>query len=291
MEMGVIDMQAAQQRLEEKRAILASSRPTDPVPIGSVLPTVIDVRPCCNCGTPVNILSDSFAAEHRNFPVQCDVCKNRQKEEDEAMFRKEMEERERERIREAWARKLKNCEIGARFVDMTFDDYKPTTDKARAVLAACEEYVKGFDPKSGANLLMVGACGTGKNMLSAIIGQELMKAGYSFLHTTALKLVRKVKESWRRDAEETEQQAINLFTRPDLLAIDEIGVQFGSPTEQLFINEVINERYEARRPTILISNLTLKQLEEVIGYRAIDRFYEGESKMLVFDWQSYRRKR
>lgn len=103
-----------------------------------------------------------------------------------------------------------------------------------------------------------------------------------------MKLVRRVKDSWR-NKEESEQTVIDSFVLPSLLVIDEIGVQFGSATEQLYLTEVINERYEKRRPTILISNLKLSQLTEVMGERVIDRFYDDGSKFLVFDWPSYRR--
>jgi len=185
--------------------------------------------------------------------------------------------------------RLRDCNIGDRFQGLTFPDYKPTCEKAVKILSECQAYVGAFDGQKCANILMIGSPGTGKNMLAAIVGQEVIKRDFSFLHTTAMKLVRKVKDSWR-DKETSEQKVIDSFVDPDLLAIDEIGVQFGSPTEQLYLTEIINERYEKRRPTILISNLKLSQLTEVMGERVIDRFYDDGSKFLVFDWPSYRRK-
>ena len=184
--------------------------------------------------------------------------------------------------------RLRDCNIGDRFKGMTFPDYKPTCDKAAKIHAECQKYVDCFKDSSGCNILMIGSPGTGKNMIAAIIGQEVIKRDFSFLHTTAMKLVRRIKDSWR-NKEESEQEVINSFVSPSLLVIDEIGVQFGSPTEQLFLTEVINERYEKRRPTILISNLKLSQLKEVMGERVIDRFYDDGSKLLIFDWQSYRK--
>ena len=185
-------------------------------------------------------------------------------------------------------KRLRDCCIGERFMGATFGDYKPTCPAAKKVLSACVKYVAEFEAGSGANILMMGTTGTGKNMMAAIIGQEIIKRGHTFHHTTALKLVRKIKSSWR-DKSEQEQDVINMFVQPEILAIDEIGVQFGSTTEQLYLTEVINERYEKKRPTILISNLALPQLTEIIGGRVIDRFYDNGSLMLVFDWPSYRR--
>jgi len=115
--------------------------------------------------------------------------------------------------------------------------------------------------------------------------------GFTSLHTTALKLVRNIKESWGKNSGLSEQEAINKFLIPDLLVIDEIGVQFGSNTEKLFLTEVISERHENMRPTILLSNLNLQDIETYLGTRAIDRFHEGKSSILQFTWDSWRRRK
>jgi DNA replication protein DnaC len=52
---------------------------------------------------------------------------------------------------------------------------------------------------------------------------------------------------------------------------------------------VINDRYEAKKSTILISNLTIQQVAEVLGVRPMDRFREDGSQVLVFAWPSWRR--
>lgn len=219
------------------------------------------------------------------FCVPCSDVKEKKHAEEEAG--KELARREQHR-QDQIVKNLQRCSIGSRFAGMNFDDYRPTCQKAAKVKADCQQYVTSFQGNSGNNLMMIGSPGTGKNMLSAIICQEIIKNGFTALHTTAIKLVRKVKESWR-NKEESEQAVIDYFVAPDLLVVDEIGVQFGSQTEQLFLTEIINDRYERKRPTVLISNLKLSQLVEVLGERAVDRFYDDGSKMLVFDWDSYRR--
>lgn len=54
-------------------------------------------------------------------------------------------------------------------------------------------------------------CGTGKNMLSSIIGQAVIASGYSSVHTTAMKLVRRIKGSWGRG---TGGYRMTMLTRP-----------------------------------------------------------------------------
>ena len=241
---------------------------------------------CPECGKAMTQAA-TFLGKER---LTCLPCNDKRKEEAEAAAAAFAKDQQRDEERKQ-RRMLASSGIEPRFMETAFDDFKPPTTKARDVLAFCRDYAANFDPSTSGSILMLGGCGTGKNMLSSIIGQEIISAGYTSLHTTAMKLVRRIKESWARDSGETEQGAINSFVTPDLLVVDEIGVQFGSATEQLFINEVINERYGLKRPTILISNLNLKQIEEVIGVRAVDRFFEKPSRMLVFDWPSYRRKK
>lgn len=183
-------------------------------------------------------------------------------------------------------------QIGGRFRGMTMDDYR-TTPESEKVKATCTRYIETFADRAqnGDSLIFLGACGTGKNMLAAIICQEVIKQKFTAVHTTIFKLVRKIKASWDRDSDETEEQVIRSFSRPGLLVIDEVGVQFGSDTERLYLTEIINDRYENRKPTILISNLNLSELEGVLGQRIVDRFYEGKSAILSFTWDSYRRRK
>lgn len=196
---------------------------------------------------------------------------------------------EASRLAKARKRMLEQSGIGERFIGMTFSNYIPENLAAEKILGACKDYVDKFSPGSDSYLIFIGSPGTGKNMLAAIIGQEIIKKDFHVVHTTAIKCVRQIKDSWR-GKENSEQDVIDSFVRPDLLIIDEVGVQFGTPTEQLFLTEIINDRYERKKPMILISNCTLKQLEDLMGARAIDRFHESNSQIFVFNWNSYRRK-
>ena len=45
-----------------------------------------------------------------------------------------------------------------------------------------------------------------------------------------------------------------MFESPDLLILDEVGVQNVTEFERTVMLELINSRYEAMKPTIVISN-------------------------------------
>ena len=137
--------------------------------------------------------------------------------------------------------------------------------------------------------MFVGLPGTGKTHLAAGIGLRLMKRdNRRVLFTTVMRAVRSIKETWTRGSELTESEAIEKLVAPDLLILDEVGVQFGSETEKLMLFDVLNERYERRRPTLLISNLDLDGVRAYLGERIFDRLREDGGEAVAFDWASHR---
>jgi DNA replication protein DnaC len=103
--------------------------------------------------------------------------------------------------------------------------------------------------------------------------------------------VQSIKETWERGAAKKEAHALRDLVEPDLLILDEVGVQFGSDTEKLILFDIINGRYEASRPTIVISNLAVPELEGYLGVRAFDRLREGGGRLVACNWASYRARR
>ena len=115
-----------------------------------------------------------------------------------------------------------------------------------------------------------------------------MEQGRIAVFTSVINAIRRVKDTYRRDSGQS-RQVVAGFIRPDLLILDEVGVQFGSETEKMILFEIINGRYEQLKPTIVISNLAKDALTDYLGERVVDRLREGGGRMLIFDWPSYRR--
>jgi len=188
---------------------------------------------------------------------------------------------------------LGGIRLGKRYRGKGFDQYLPTCSDAKAVKAKCQGFARTFEDRlaAGDNLLMLGNFGTGKNALAAAICQEIALGGFSSVHTTVLKMLRRIKSTWHKKSDELEQDVIDAFILPDLLVVDEIGVQFDTVSEKLLIFEALNGRYEEQKPTILISNLVeLADLSTFLGARVMDRMREGQTGILRFTWESYRGK-
>ncbi|MGE8439932.1 MAG: ATP-binding protein, partial [Pseudomonas palmensis] len=187
---------------------------------------------------------------------------------------------------------LSRAAIPARFTDRRLSTYQPTCPEAAKALQIAQQYADTFKQamETGRSLIFTGNVGAGKTHLAVGIAHEVMEQGFTALFTSVMGAVRSVKETYgRRDL--TESQAIARLVEPDLLILDEVGVQFESNTERLYLFEILNGRYENMRPTIVISNLTTAGIKECLGQRAFDRLREGDGRAVSFAWESYRGRR
>lgn len=197
----------------------------------------------------------------------------------------------RERAQRVWQSKIGAAGIPERFRDRTIERYVAKTEGQRRALAVAERYADNFDEalETGKSMLFLGKPGTGKTHLSVGIALRVMQAGNrTALFSTVMRAMRRVKDTWGRGSEESETDAIEAFVFPDLLILDEVGIQFGSDTEKLLLFDILNERYERRRPTLMLSNLALPEVKAYLGERVFDRMREDGGEVVVFDWESHR---
>jgi DNA replication protein DnaC len=190
-----------------------------------------------------------------------------------------------------WQRKIGEAGIPERFRDRRLATYVAKLPKQQHALDFAKAYAADFDKicTTGRSALFIGRPGTGKTHLAVGIGLDVMERGASVLFTTVMRAVRRVKDTWGRDSRETESEAIAALVFPDLLILDEVGVQYGSDTEKLLLFDILSERYDHRRPTILMSNLPIDEVSAYLGERVFDRLREDGGEFISFTWDSYRK--
>ncbi len=181
--------------------------------------------------------------------------------------------------------KQEQAGIPRRYWKAAQDSIITETDAQTEILQVARSFVQsGGQTPSG--LILIGTLGSGKTHLASAIGNAFLQARRSVFYTTAFGLVRKLRSTWHSKTE-SEEAVFKKFVKTDLVIIDEIGVQAGSPSELAMVTNLIDGRYANRKPTILIGNLTITELTSTLGERIIDRFKQG-GKVLVFMWPSRR---
>ncbi len=219
----------------------------------------------------------------------CEECTKIRQAEDEARELTRRRQQERDNAI-AWAvKRFEGTGIPARFHSRTFENYRSVTPKHEQALKLAQGYADNFKTirANGASLILCGSPGTGKTHLAAAVANQIY-ADHLVLFRGVLAAVRHVKNTWNRNSDQSESAAIADLVKPDLLILDDVGVQFGSEAEKIILFEVINGRYEQMRPTIITANLTRTELNQYLGERVMDRLTEGGGAIIAFDWGSYR---
>lgn len=228
------------------------------------------------------------------FAARC-ICKC----QDEARNEERRQEIERERLRKI--EKLKKASlIGVRYKDVTFETtetgHNDTFDKA---YIRCKKYCAAADKvlADGLGIYLYGDKGTGKTHLTACIANELMQDNRQVLFTNFAEIAKMIKGTFG-NARESEADYINRIATVDFLFLDDIGTERvqaangGDLWLQEKIFDVLNKRYNNRKPTIFTSNYTLQELitERGIMDKTVDRIVEMSHAVIKVEGKSYRMK-
>ncbi len=168
----------------------------------------------------------------------------------------------------------------------SFDNYKVECEGQMRALSQARQYVAEFDGNI-ASFIFSGKPGTGKNHLAAAICNELLLHGKSVLIITVADIMSAMKETFG-NRESSEEQLLNDLSSVDLLVIDEIGMQTESRYEKVIINQIVDRRSSSKRPTGMLTNSNLDEMNKLVGERVMDRMRLGNSLWVIFNWDSYR---
>jgi DNA replication protein DnaC len=214
---------------------------------------------------------------------RCPACEEAKAKEDRAA---EAEQKRRD-AEERHSRMLASAMIPTRFIGRTFDNFVADTDEKRHALTVTRDFAENFAEHSrkGSGLILAGKPGTGKSHLAGAVLQSLLSPDVRYV--TCMDLIRMIRETWRRDSEKSETQVLRYLTDLDLLVIDEVGVQYGTDSEQNIVFDVLDGRYRDVKPTILLTNQNSAGFKQFVGERTFDRLAET-CRWVPFPWESYR---
>ncbi len=168
-------------------------------------------------------------------------------------------------------------------------DYYPTEinseygcssrERMENIFAFCKGYADDFD-RASQSILMLGETGLGKTHLSLSISGEVISSGYNVVYNSAQNIFTELnKEHFGRSDNPSSYEALILDC--DLLVIDDLGAEFTTQFTNAALYNIINTRINYSLPTIINTNLSLKELEEKYTRRISSRII-GEYAVLDF---------
>ena len=199
-------------------------------------------------------------------------------EHDAEIERYEAEQAARER-----AERFKNSGVPERYQLETFATYKRETDAQKKAAASVEQFLHAIKRGEFKSLVLIGNAGTGKTHLACAIIRE-----YGGKYRTAPDIVEELRRAKSFTAHETEEKIVNYYGGLPLLVIDEIGRGFSATDEKYTLYQILNARYNTRKPTVLISNFNKADFLQYVGVAAADRLVES-ADIVEIEGASYRR--
>lgn len=217
----------------------------------------------------------------------CPGCAKDRAESDARQAESDRQVAAKQRLEEA----MQSTALPSRFIGRSFDNYVVENDGQARALRVSKAYAEKFDElrERGTSLIFSGSPGTGKSHLAAAIMQAIMPKHIG-VYVTMMDLVRMLRDTWRKDASESEGAVLSRLSEIPLLVIDEVGVQYGTEGERVLFFDVMDRRYRQCKPTILITNQGMADFKITVGERVLDRLTEV-AKWVSFDWESRRKLR
>lgn len=227
----------------------------------------------------------------KRMPVSCECQKEAERKQAERDAQ-ELKIRQLDRLRGASL-------LGDRYKDVTFakTDRKRSGDFVKA-LERCEKYctIPKEALENGYGMYIYGESGTGKTHLTACMCNELIAQYQQCLFTNFFEISKLIRDTFSGNT--SSQAVISRICEVDFLFLDDLGTEILTKNGednwlQGQVFDIINKRYNNRKPTIFSSNYSLNQLitERGMMPKTVDRIGEMSTATLKLTGESYRRKR
>lgn len=158
-----------------------------------------------------------------------------------------------------------------KFEDFSIDFYKTPQQikQMNDIFIFCKQYAKQFH-KNSQSIVMLGQTGLGKTHLTISICNEVLKNGFSVLYSSAPDLFRELQQEYYGKSQDNIYNIKNALTT-DLLIIDDLGTEIENQISISNLYNIINTRMNSSKPTIINTNLNIKEIETRYSPRIVSR--------------------
>jgi DNA replication protein DnaC len=248
---------------------------------------------CSKCNTQRSMYVKHPSDRTSEVMIRC-LCDCQSIERDE----NERKEKELARLQEV--EQLKSASLlGDRYQNIYFSNTQIGHNKSfDNAFNRCRRYcdVSNETLKEGMGIYLYGDTGTGKTHLTACIVNELINKQYQVLFTNFFEISKMIRSTFGKIGI-SENDYIDRLASIDFLVIDDLGterVQNGESDlwlqEKIF--DVLNKRYNNKKPTIFSSNHSISELITERGFmkKTVDRIAEMSTAIIKIEGESYRLK-
>lgn len=212
---------------------------------------------CGTCGEPKQCRV-TFGGQERVVGCLCG-CGVRRREEE----KRQAQEAQRQ-LRESRARR--GAVASGMLREARFDTAQPTE-----LIAKAKNYTANWQAvrEHNVGLLLMGGVGVGKSYAAACVCNALIDQGVPCLMTSFGQILGM---EWEERA-----RFVSKLSRYELLALDDLGAQWGTALAQETVFNVVDQRYRAKKPLIVTTNLgmgDLKNPKNIGEQRVFDRLLE-----------------
>lgn len=184
----------------------------------------------------------------------------------------------------------------------TFDSYEISCPSQKRAFEICKRFADGFldreikrhEARHACNpdwhdvnhwgLALQGNPGTGKTHMCAAIAKVLADAKVPAVYLRVMDLFMALKDRERRIDEPTLFRQLAVVP---CLILDEFGRHTWTDFDKTRLWQLIDDRLNFGRPTIVVTNLNRSELASVVDETILDRFKDSLFPVM-FDWESHR---
>lgn len=131
------------------------------------------------------------------------------------------------------------------------------------------------------NILICGHTGTGKTFLTECIASRLLEKNRIVLFTTAFNL-NNAMLNYHISFDANRDEIIKPYLESEVLIIDDLGSEpMLKNVTQEYLYLIVNERMLAKRPTIITTNLMLKDILNTYGERLFSRLSNKRVSIMI----------
>lgn len=136
----------------------------------------------------------------------------------------------------------------------------------------------------GETVVLCGDKGRGKTQMAVALASQMAGQRHSVAYVKAMDLFRDLREAMQNNSESAR---VKHYTRRGFLIVDDAHERGDTDYETRSMVNLLDHRYDAMKPTLLITNQTPGEFAKSVGRSIVSRIQEA-GLVLLCEWTSYR---